>query len=121
MVLHLTLAYLLALSPSDQGNLLLYICVGCFSLLAAVASVAKIYEAFFKAPKAKSEHITRAEFEGFVNLTNAKFQAGEGRMEEMTKQTVALMSSLNAELRSIHRSIGKLEGIFTGRQVDDHE
>jgi hypothetical protein len=107
---------LAAITADDQGTLLLYIISGIIAFLAVVASVAKIYEAFFKTPKSKAHQpVTMAEFEGFCKLSQAKFKEIDLRFLDVDKDVRNLLQTLTSELRSIHRSIGRLDGILSAQ------
>lgn len=115
MTLYTIAPTLAALTSADRGDLLLYITLGLISFLAAVASVAKIYEAFWKPNGArKTDCITRAEFEGFVKLTEARFKDVDDKFTGFDKDIRNLIQTLTSELRSIHRSIGRLDGLISG-------
>ncbi len=122
MTLYTIAPTLAALTADDRGDLLLYITLGLISLLAAVASVAKIYEAFWKPNGArKTDSITRAEFEGFVKLTEARFKDVDDKFTGFDKDIRNLIQTLTSELRSIHRSIGRLDGLISGSKGVDTE
>lgn len=101
---------LASLTPEDRGDLLLYVCLGLTSLIAAAAGVGKVYEAFFKRRGNQTEAITRAEFDGFRQLVHARFVETDSRFDKVNKELGNLIQSLNSELRSINRSLGKLDG-----------
>ncbi len=108
-------ATLAAIGPDDRGDLLLYICLGVTSLIATVAGVGKIYEAFFKRRGNQMEAITRAEFDGFRQVVHARFVETDARFDKVNKELRDLIQSLNSELRSINRSIGRLDGLLSHR------
>jgi hypothetical protein len=114
-------ATLAAITPEDKGDLLLYICLGVTTLIATAASVAKIYEAFFKRRGNQMEAITRAEYDGFRQLVHARFVEVDARFEKVNKELRDLLASLNSELRSINRSIGRLDGLLSNSANHPHQ
>lgn len=104
-------SFFATVNAADKGILLLYFVAGLFALVGAAAGAAKIYEVFWKkAEKRNAEPVTTGEFASFRETVSAKFHATEARMAQVERETRDLLQTLTAELRSIHRTLGRLEG-----------
>lgn len=85
-----------------------------------VASVAKIYEAFFKKPTS-SDPVTRAELDTLEQTYRSKFREIDQRFLDLDKEIRNLLITLQSELRGINRSIGRLDGLISSSKKIDTE
>jgi hypothetical protein len=107
--------YFLAAIPTEtdpvssaQATLLLWAVIGLFALFKAVDSASAIWARFRKTPPADQIYASKSEL-----------AALEGRMVAMegtvSKRLDGINSTLENELRSVNRALGRLEGQIAAR------